>query len=452
VTRRSGSGRVFLTLAALGVVFGDIGTSPLYALRECFGGSGGVAATEANVVGVVSLICWSLVFVVAVKYVFVVMRADMDGEGGILALVALVHRTHRRFHPWLTAVGLFGAALLYGDGMITPAVSVLSAVEGLNVATRAFEPFVVPGTIAVLVILFAVQHRGTSGIGGVFGPIMTVWFAAIAVTGAMGIRSHPAILSALNPVHALAFPVAHGWGVLVPLGAAFLALTGAEALYADLGQFGRAPIRIAWFSLVFPALILNYLGQGAVLLADPGAQSNPFYALAPGRALYPMVTLATVATVVASQSIITGAFSMTKEAIALGYAPHLEVRHTSSADPGQIYVPAVNWILMIATVGLVLSFRSATRLAGAYGVAVVTTMMATDVLMYAVARERWRWSVRRAALGIGLFVAIDLAFAAANAIKIARGGWLPLLVAGALYAGTSSWHARQARARAQRRS
>ena len=429
----------FLTLTALGVVFGDIGTSPLYALRECFAGSHPIPVGPANVLGVLSLIFWSLVITVSIKYVLFVMRATNAGEGGILALVALVRARPRRGDAALVAVGLFGAALLYGDGMITPAISVLSAVEGVNVATKVFEAYVVPGTVLILIALFLFQQRGTSGIGKVFGPIMIIWFVTIGVTGALAIRSHPAVLGSINPVHGVRFFAEHGWRGFLTLGAVFLAVTGAEALYADVGHFGAAPIRLAWFVLVLPALMLNYMGQGATLLMNPEARTNPFYALVPSGGLYPLVALATIATVIASQAIISGAFSLTQQAIQLGYSPRFDIRHTSSQEHGQVYIPEVNWLLMIATVGLVFGFRSSTNLAGAYGMAVVTTMVITTVLAYVVARRQWRWSMLRAGVVAGALLAVDLAFFGANLVKIAHGGWFPLVVAAAIYTVMTTW-------------
>jgi KUP system potassium uptake protein len=432
-----------LLLAALGVVFGDIGTSPLYALRECFAGVHAIPVTNGNVLGVLSLVTWSLIITVTVKYLLFVMRADNGGEGGILALVALVRQSGARrmngTHRAAVALGLFGAALLYGDGMITPAISVLSAVEGLGIATHALEPFIVPITVAILILLFFVQHRGTAGIGKVFGPIMVVWFAAIALLGVNALVREPRVLLALSPSYAVAFFEFHGLRAFLTLGAVFLAVTGAEALYADMGHFGRAPIRVGWFTLVLPALLLNYFGQGAVLLADRSARENPFYALAPGMGLYPLVILATMATVIASQAIISGAFSLTQQAVQLGYSPRLDIRHTSAHQIGQVYIPEINTILLIATVALVFSFRSSTNLAAAYGMAVTATMVITTLLAYLVARERWHWSVWRAGLVTAGFLSIDLTFFGANLAKIAHGGWFPLAVATVVYTLMSTW-------------
>jgi KUP system potassium uptake protein len=436
--RRSRTG--VLILSALGVVFGDIGTSPLYALRECFDGTHAIPVTTANVFGVLSLVAWSLIITVSVKYVLFVMRADNEGEGGILALVALVRgRTGESHRRVLVAIGLFGAALLYGDGMITPAISVLSAVEGLSVATHVFEPFIVPITVAILIALFLVQHRGTSGIGTIFGPIMIVWFTLIAILGLPPILESPGILSALNPWYAYAFFAIHRFGSLLTLGSVFLAITGAEALYADMGHFGREPIRIAWFALVLPTLLVNYFGQGAQLLANPETRVNPFFHLAPAWGLYPLVVLSTMATVIASQAIISGAFSMTQQAIQLGYSPRFDIQHTSAHQMGQVYIPEINWMLMVATVGLVFGFRSSTNLAAAYGMAVTMTMVITTLLAFVVARELWRWSLWRAGLVIAAFLAIDLVFFGANLLKIQHGGWFPLVVAGLVYGVMSTW-------------
>ncbi len=437
----SGKSRLaVLTLAALGVVYGDIGTSPLYSLRECFSGLHAIPVTLDNVLGVLSLIVWSLVITVSLNYLMFVMRADNGGEGGILALLALVRlRGGRYAHPGLVATGLFGAALLYGDSMITPAISVLSAVEGLGAATTVFEPFVVPLTLTILVLVFLAQRRGTERIGKVFGPIMIVWFLVLAGLGLPHLIEHPYVLAAVNPIHAVRFLRDNGLSSFVTLGAVFLSVTGAEALYADMGHFGRRPIRIAWFSLVLPALVLNYLGQGALLLAKPETREHPFFFLAPGWALYPLVVLSAMAAVIASQAVISGAFSLTQQAIQLGYSPRLDIRHTSEHQQGQVYVPAVNWVLMLATVGLVLGFKSSTNLASAYGIAVTTTMVITSILANYVARERWGWSFGRAALVSGAFIAVDLAFFGANVIKIPSGGWVPLVVAGLIYLIMTTW-------------
>jgi KUP system potassium uptake protein len=441
LTDRHRSRTPFLILAALGVVYGDIGTSPLYALRECFSGTHAIPVTSENVLGVLSLICWSLIVTVSIKYLLFVMRADNQGEGGILALVALVRsKIGEQAHAILIAVGLFGAALLYGDGMITPAISVLSAVEGLGVATHVFEPFVVPITVAILVGLFLVQRHGTAGIGTIFGPIMIVWFTLIAVMAIPWIGRQPHVLTSINPVHAVTLLKHHGLSAFLTLGSVFLSVTGAEALYADMGHFGRRPIRIAWFSLVLPALLLNYFGQGALLLSHPETSEHPFFFLVPSWGLYPLVILATIATVIASQAVISGAFSLTQQAIQLGYSPRFDIMHTSSEEKGQVYIPEVNWMLMVATVGLVLGFRTSTNLAAAYGMAVTTTMVITTLLAFVVARERWGWSLGRALIITGLFLVWDLAFFGANIIKIEHGGWFPLLVALIVYAVMTTWH------------
>jgi KUP system potassium uptake protein len=397
----------------------------------------GIPVTTENVLGVLSLIVWSLIITVSVKYVLFVMRADNAGEGGILALVALVRS--KPGSGTLIAIGLFGAALLYGDGMITPAISVLSAVEGLSIATHVVEPFIVPITVVILIALFLVQSRGTTGIGAVFGPIMIVWFLTIAVLGLPHILRQPQVLSAVNPWHAYEFFALHKLGAFVTLGAVFLSITGAEALYADMGHFGREPIRIAWFSIVLPALVVNYFGQGALLLDNPEARVHPFFHLAPSWALYPLVALSTMATVIASQAIISGAFSMTQQAVQLGYSPRFDIQHTSEHEKGQVYIPEINWMLMFATVGLVLGFRSSTNLAAAYGMAVTTTMVITTILAYEVARDRWGWSRWRAGAIMAGFLAIDLVFLGANILKIQHGGWFPLVVAGFIYLIMSTW-------------
>jgi KUP system potassium uptake protein len=440
LTHQTKSRVAFLVLAALGVVYGDIGTSVLYALRECFFGAHAIDVNRENVLGVLSLILWSLIITVSVKYLLFVMRADNQGEGGILALVALVRSKGGKIvHPVLVMIGLFGAALLYGDGMITPAISVLSAVEGLGVATHVFEPFVVPITVVILIGLFLVQRRGTGGIGAVFGPIMIVWFFTLVALGLPHIVENPVVLTSVNPLLGITFLRHEGIASLGTLGAVFLSVTGAEALYADMGHFGRQPIRIAWFSLVLPALVVNYMGQGALLLSHPEAREHPFFYLAPGWALLPLVALSTMATVIASQAVISGAFSLTQQAIQLGYSPRFNIHHTSAHEKGQVYIPEVNFILMFATVGLVFGFGTSTNLAAAYGMAVTTTMVITTLLAFFVARERWGWSATRAGLVTGAFLVIDLAFFGANVIKIQHGGWFPLLVAAGVYAVMTTW-------------
>ncbi len=433
-----------LSLGALGVVYGDLGTSPLYALRECFHGEHRVPGTVPNILGVLSLVFWALTIIISVKYLVLVMRADNRGEGGILALMALLGpgrgegRSAGR-HLVLVSLGLFGAALLYGDGVVTPAISVLSAVEGLNVATPLFVPYVVPITIAILVGLFFIQKRGTGSVGAVFGPIMVLWFVTLGVLGVAEIALRPQILLALNPYHAVRFFLLNRLHGFLVLGAVVLAVTGAEALYADMGHFGKRPIRLAWFALVLPSLMLNYFGQGALLLRDPAAAANPFFHLAPPWALYPMVALATVATIIASQAVISGAFSLTRQAVQLGYSPRVQVDHTSAREIGQIYIPGVNWALMLATIALVLGFRSSSNLAAAYGVAVTTTMSITTVLLYFVERELWHWKLAPALLLTLFFLTIDVAFWGANMIKVAQGGWFPLAVAAIVFTLMSTW-------------
>ena len=412
-----------LTLGALGVVYGDIGTSPLYALRESFA----VANLEVNaesVLGVLSLIFWALVLVVSIKYLLFVMRADNDGEGGILALTSLIIRKagKSKSRLVLVGVGLFGTALLYGDGMITPAISVLSAVEGLEVAVPALEPWVLFIAAAILVALFTNQHRGTSTLGTLFGPIMILWFLVLAVLGASQIIKEPGVLKAINPAVGLSFVIDHPVFALLALGGIFLVATGSEALYADMGHFGARPIRIGWFSLVFPALILNYFGQGALLLNNPQAIENPFYLLAPEWAVLPLVILATLATVIASQALISGAYSLTSQAIQLGYLPRQSIDHTSDLKVGQIYVPSINWILMIAAVALVFGFGSSSRLAAAYGVGVATDMVITTVLLSLVMIDQWKWKRSLVLILSGAFLVVDLTFLGANITKIPSGG------------------------------
>jgi KUP system potassium uptake protein len=445
--RTSARYRALLGLTALGVVYGDLGTSPLYALRECFHGPYAIAPTRANVLGLLSLIFWSLVLVVSVKYIVYVLRADNRGEGGILALTALVTpvgATRRGGRGVLILLGLFGTALVYGDGMITPAITVLSAVEGLRIATPLFSPYVIPIAIAILILLFVVQNHGTAKIGRIFGPVMLFWFLALAALGVAAAVREPSVFAAVDPRHAIDFFVRNrGHGFLV-LGSVFLVLTGAEALYADLGHFGAAPIRLAWFVVALPALLLNYFGQGALLLSTPDAVENPFFRLAPAWALYPLVALATAAAVIASQALITGAYSLGMQAVQLGYAPRIEIDHTSAHEFGQIYVPSINWVLMAACIGLVLGFRSSTGLAAAYGIAVTTTMVITTLLFYVVTRERWGWSRARAVAIAGGFLVIDTAFLAANVPKIPHGGWFPLLVAAVVFTLMSTWQAGRA--------
>lgn len=433
-----------LSLMALGVVFGDIGTSPLYAIRECFHGEHAVDVSTANILGVLSLVFWSLTIVISIKYLLFILRADNDGEGGILALTALVtpvRQVSGRRGAVILAMGLLGASLLYADGMITPAISVLSAVEGLQVATPGLEPYVEPITIAILIGLFLFQSRGTAGVGVVFGPIMLVWFLVLALFGITHIVEAPQVLWAVNPANGIHFMLHNGWEGFVILGTVFLVVTGGEALYADIGHFGTRPIRISWYSLVLPALLLNYFGQGAFLMNYPGNASNPFYRMAPGWALYPLVVFATMATVIASQAVITGAFSLTLQAVQLGFSPRLTIKHTSPSQIGQVYIPAVNWALMAACIALVLGFESSSNLAAAYGVAITITMVLTSILFFFLVRDRWDWPVPLALGLAGSFLIIDLSFFGANMLKIAHGGWFPLLVACVAYALMSTWMA-----------
>ncbi|MBZ0097386.1 MAG: potassium transporter Kup [Sulfuricella sp.] len=429
-----------LALAALGIVYGDIGTSPLYALKEVFAGTHPVPVNPANILGILSLVVWSLVIVVSIKYVAFIMRADNRGEGGIMALMALaLRKSEGRERSAIMLAGIVGAALFYGDGVITPAISVLSAVEGLEVATPAFKAYVIPVTIGVLVALFAFQRKGTAGIGALFGPVMLIWFGSLAVLGIANIAVEPGVVKSLNPAYGMAFLVANPWLGFLALGGVVLALTGAEALYADMGHFGRKPVQLAWFSLVLPALVLNYFGQGALLLHDQAAVQNPFYLMAPSWALYPMVALATAATVIASQAVISGAFSITQQAIQLGYSPRMEVQHTSEREIGQIYLPGINWSLLLAVIALVLGFRSSTNLGAAYGIAVTGTMVITTILAFIVVRHLWGWGWIRSGLLISFFLVIDLAFFAANAIKIGDGGWFPLVFGLGVFILMSTW-------------
>lgn len=433
-----------LALAALGVVFGDIGTSPLYAIRECFHGPHAVPATYGNVLGVLSLIIWSLVVVISVKYVGFILRADNHGEGGILALTALIsphaHRAQRG-RAKLILLGLFGAALLYGDGVITPAISVLSAVEGLRILTPTVEPFLLPLTVGILIGLFAFQRRGTAGVGAVFGPVMVVWFVVLAALGVWNVVAAPSVLWAIAPSYGVRFFVANGYHGFVILGTVFLVVTGGEALYADMGHFGRRPITLAWFALVLPCLLLNYLGQGALLVARPeAAAEHPFFQMAPGWAIAPLVILATFATVIASQALISGAFSLTMQAIQLGFSPRLDIRHTSPDARGQIYIGAINWALMTACIIVVLGFKSSSNLAAAYGIAVTSTMAITTALFYVVLRERWGWSKAAAGALCSVFLAVDVAFLGANALKLLHGGWFPLLMAALIFSLMTTWH------------
>ncbi len=430
-----------LALGALGVVYGDIGTSPLYALKECFTGPHAVAATHENILGVLSLVVWAMTFVVTFKYLSFVMRADNRGEGGILALMALVGKTEttRTGRRMLLMLGLFGAALLYGDGVITPAISVLGAMEGVSVAAPALGRLVAPITVGILVLLFLFQKRGTATVGAVFGPVMLVWFAMIALFGVRGILLDPSILQAFLPWHGVRFFADNGWHGFLVLGAVVLVITGGEALYADMGHFGKRPIRLAWVGLAMPALLLNYLGQGALLLHDPAAARNPFYLLAPSWALYPAIAVATAAAIVASQALISGAFSLTHQAVQLGYSPRVTIRHTSHREFGQIYIPEVNWALGVACVALVLGFQSSSRLAAAYGIAVTGTMMVTTLLFHRVVRDQWRWPRAWAWPLTVLFLVVDVAFFGANVVKFSDGGWFPIAAAVFVFTLMSTW-------------
>jgi KUP system potassium uptake protein len=426
-------------LAALGIVYGDLGTSPLYTLQAITQTIGGRFTPEAAI-GVLSLILWALVITISLKYCLFVMRADNHGEGGILALMPLAGATAFDRGRALVVMGLFGAALIYGDGIITPAISVLSALEGVNVATAALEPYVTPVAVAILLCLFAVQGRGTARIGKVFGPLMLLWFGVIAALGIAGIVHHPQVLAALDPRHAIAFLVHNGWGGFAVLGGVFLAITGGEALYADMGHIGRNPIMTTWYGIVLPALLLNYAGQTALLLDHPVVVGNPFFKLAPDWAIFPLVLLATVATIIASQAIITGSFSLTRQAMQLGWFPGLRIRQTSDEEYGQIYVPFVNWTMMLFTIALTVGFGSSGRLAGAYGTAVSTTMLLTTALLYKVMRDRWGWSAPAALLTSGVFLVVDFSFFAANLLKIVEGGWIPLTFGAIVFIVMTTWH------------
>ena len=432
-----------LALAALGVVYGDIGTSSLYALKEVFGSPHHpVPITPENVLGILSLVFWALMAVVSGKYVSFITRADNRGEGGIMALMALALRQQKPGSTGrhvIVILGLFGAALFYGDGVITPAISVLSAVEGLGIVTPALERFVIPLALVVLVALFVIQRHGTASVGRLFGPVMMLWFATLAVLGLANIVAAPGVLRALNPGWAMQFFVANPGLGFLSLGAVVLVLTGGEALYADMGHFGRRPIQIAWFGMVLPALLINYFGQGALLLTSPASVTNPFYLLAPGWALYPLVILATMATVIASQAVISGAFSLTLQAMQLGYLPRFQVRHTSESEMGQIYLPAINWLLLAAVIALVLGFKSSSNIAAAYGIAVTGTMLITNLLVFVVARELWGWKLVPTLLCITPFVVIDFAFFSANSIKILAGGWFPLAFGLGVFVLMATW-------------
>lgn len=431
-----------LVLFVLGVVFGDIGTSPLYAFRECFAPGHAITISPENILGILSLIFWSLIIIISIKYVLFVMRADYHGEGGIFALLTLVlskSRIRGRRLRAVTAIGLFGAALFYGDGMLTPAISVLSAIEGLRVTTTALDPLVVPITIGILISLFLFQRRGTGLVGRVFGPIMIIWFLAIGILGLRWIIEVPEVLKSLSPAYGLDFFLLNGASGFFVLGAVFLVVTGGEALYADLGHFGKMPIRIAWFTIVLPCLLLNYFGQGALLIKSPHSVTNPFYLLSPSWGHYPLIALATAATIIASQAVISGAFSLTSQALQLGYIPRVDVSHTSHLEIGQVYVPVVNWLLLIGTVGIVLGFGSSANLAGAYGLAVVLLMVVTSALMFICARSLWGWPIYLAGFAVSLLLIIELGFLGANLAKFKQGAWFPLLVTTIVYVIFITW-------------
>ena len=431
-----------LALLALGVVYGDIGTSPLYAMRECFGGAHAVSPTHDHVLGVLSLIFWALIIIVSIKYLVFVLRADNHGEGGILALTALatpIKPTGRSERSWLIYLGIFGAALLYGDGVITPSISVLGAVEGLSVATPGLQPYVVPISIMILIALFWFQSRGTAGVGKVFGPIMLLWFAVLAILGVAQIIEYPAVFAAVNPVHAIRFFGDTGAAGYLVMGSVFLVVTGGEALYADMGHFGTRPIRFDWFTIVLPSLLLNYFGQGALLLEHPEAATNPFFLLAPTWAIYPLIVLAVAAAAIAAQAVISGAYSLTMQAVQLGFSPRIRIDHTSHQAFGQIYIGGINWLLMVGCILTVLSFGTSSDMAAAYGVAVTTTMVITTLLFYVVAHERWGWPAWQAGLLTAIFLVIDGAFFGANIIKVGQGGWFPLVIAGAIFTLMITW-------------
>lgn len=442
--RPTGKRLAILALTALGIVYGDIGTSPLYAIREAFNGAHAFPATQANVYGLLSLVTWALILVISVKYLAFVLRADNRGEGGIMALLALVLQQERRAddkrrRALLIMLGLFGAALLTGEGVITPAISVLSAIEGLQVATPAFQPFVVLITVAILAVLFSVQRHGTARVGGLFGPITLIWFLTIGTLGVFEIIREPHILWALNPYHGLRFFLENGTAGFFILGAVVLVITGGEALYADMGHFGRRPIRMAWFAVALPSLLFNYYGQGALLLRDPTAAANPFYLLAPRPVLYPLVIIATAAAIVASQALISGSFSLARQSVQLGYMPRLSIVHTSYKQAGQIYIPEINKVLAIGCILLVLTFRKSENLTAAYGLAVTGTMTITSILFAVVARQRWRWPLPLVTGLLVVFLTIDVSFFSSNAIKILHGGWVPVALGVSVFTLMSTW-------------
>jgi len=431
-----------LSLAALGIVFGDIGTSPLYAVRECFYGDFSVVPTVLNIFGAISLIFWALILVISVKYLILVLRADNEGEGGILALMFLVlpKQKNSKRYKVILVMGLFGAALLYGDGMITPAISVLSAIEGLKIATPLFSPFVIPITLGILFGLFYFQKIGTKKVGFIFGPMLLFWFISLAALGLNSIIKHPEILKAINPYYAIQFFMVNRWHGIIILGAVFLVVTGGEALYADIGHFGKKPIRLAWFVVVLPSLLINYFGQGALLLHDSTLAVNPFYHMAPEWAIYPLVIMAAMATVIASQAVISGAFSLTFQALQLGYLPRVTVIHTSDNKRGQIYIPQINWILFLGTITLVLTFKTSANLAAAYGVAITTTMVITTILAFFAMHNLWKWRISISLAVTTFLLCMDLSFFLANIGKIPDGGWFPLAIASGIYLIMITWH------------
>ncbi len=431
-----------LTLAALGIVFGDIGTSPLYAIRECFYGEYGITISHSNIYGVLSLIFWTLIIIVTIKYLIFILRADNNGEGGVLVLTSLIKpkpNSPVRNRWFLISIGIFGSALLYGDGMITPAISVLSASEGVKIITPVLKPYVIPITVFILACLFIFQRKGTAKLGFLFGPIIGVWFLSLASLGLWQIMKNPAILNAVNPVYGILFVTNNGIHGFLVLGAVFLVATGAEALYADIGHFGKKPIRIAWFTIVLPSLFLNYFGQGALLLSHPEASHHPFYSMVPSQALIPIVILATLATIIASQAVITGAFSLTQQAMNLDYLPRLKIVHTAAKHIGQIYIPVVNWILMFCSIGLVLGFGSSSNLAAAYGVAVTLTMVISTILFYVVIRENWKWGMIAATIPVAIFLVVDFSFFSANISKLLHGAWFPLIIAAIIFSLMKIW-------------
>ncbi|MFZ2494059.1 MAG: potassium transporter Kup [Thermoanaerobaculia bacterium] len=428
-----------LSLGALGVVYGDIGTSPLYAFKECFAPSHGLVPTHDNILGVLSLVFWALTIVISIKYLLFVMRADNRGEGGTFSLISLIRPRQSRRRGVLLLLGLFGAALLYGDGVITPAISVLSAVEGLGVVTHQFEPFILPVTIVVLIGLFTVQKFGTAKVGAMFGPVMITWFLTLSLLGLWHIVQEPSVLAAVNPAYAVSFFLRNGFLAFIVLGSVFLVVTGGESLYADMGHFGAKPIRMAWFYFVFPSLLLNYFGQGAFLLHTPEGVKNPFFMMAPGWAQYPLIALATVAASIASQAVISGAYSITRQAVQLGYLPRIRVRHTSEREMGQIYISSINWALMVVAIGLVIGFRESSNLAAAYGIAVTTTMTVTTMLFSVYARERLRWKTWQVLAFLVPLLIIDLSFFGANIMKVLDGGWFPLILGLMVFTLMSTW-------------